>query len=291
MKVKRLDFDIWVEGVHVEEHRVSSIVGHVEPICQNITVNIFKCFLQCDDVPLACDLFLKSTFFSTSRSWIPVVVMFRFRVRALLVCESNAFMLTRATRTAGIRHPGIIRIPDDAFCLSHTCRCRHHVFESFSVFLSRHRRSSAVNFAGWAPCRVTKNFKVNFEDIDVAGSSVVTVIRLGRSRFKVRQLWDDQHRFRPEFVNSLKIEFISSLRIEFINQGLFWNERLGLRINLPIVCARLVQGLQPFLCQAFLRISSDDPTREHVHSVSIEDSLRALRAHVLNEGTTSVFRL
>ena len=26
-----------------------------------------------DDVPLACDLFLKSTFFSTSRSWIPVV--------------------------------------------------------------------------------------------------------------------------------------------------------------------------------------------------------------------------
>ena len=32
MKVKRLDFDIWVEGVLVEEHRVSSLAGHVEPI-------------------------------------------------------------------------------------------------------------------------------------------------------------------------------------------------------------------------------------------------------------------
>ena len=52
--------------------------------------------------------------------------------------------------------------------------------------------------------------------MDVEGSSVVTVIRLGRSRFNVKQLWDDQHRFRTVFVNSLKIEFISSLRIEFI---------------------------------------------------------------------------
>ena len=76
-----------------------------------------------------------------------------FRVWALLVCESNAFVSTRATRTAGIRHTGIISISDDAFRLSHTCRfnlgrcgsrlCRHHVFESFSafrsMFLSRHR--------------------------------------------------------------------------------------------------------------------------------------------------------
>ena len=69
MKVNKLDFDVRVEGVFVEEHRASSVVGHVEPMCQNIMVNIFNCFLQCDD----CDLFLKSTFFSTSRSWIPVV--------------------------------------------------------------------------------------------------------------------------------------------------------------------------------------------------------------------------
>ena len=166
---------------------------------------------------ISADLLRVAGLLTASR---PSCVMFRFRVRALLVCESNAFLLIRATRTAGIRHPGIIRIPDDAFRLSHTCRCRHHVFESFSafrnVFLSRHRGSSAVNFASWAPCRVTKNFKVYFADMDVAGSSVVTVIRLGRSRFNVRQLWDDQHRFRTVFVNSLKIEFISSLRIEFI---------------------------------------------------------------------------
>ena len=73
MKVNRPDFDIRVEGVFVEEHRASSVVGHVEPICQNIMVDILNCFLKCDDVPLACDLFLKSTFFSTSRFWIPVV--------------------------------------------------------------------------------------------------------------------------------------------------------------------------------------------------------------------------
>ena len=73
MKVKRLDFDLGIEGVLVEKHSASSVVGNVEPICQNIMIDILKCFLQCDDVPLACDLFLKSTFFSTSWSWIPFV--------------------------------------------------------------------------------------------------------------------------------------------------------------------------------------------------------------------------
>ena len=41
----------------------------------------------------------------------------------------------------------------------------------------------------------------------------------------------------------------------------------------------------------FLRNSFDDPTREHVYSASFEDSFPALRAHVLNEGTTLVLRL
>ena len=45
MKANRLDFDITVEGVFVEEHRASSAVGHVEPICQNIMVDILNCFL------------------------------------------------------------------------------------------------------------------------------------------------------------------------------------------------------------------------------------------------------
>ena len=73
MEVYRLDFDIRVEDVRVEENHASHVLGHVEPTSKNVMVNIFNCFLQRDDVPLACDLFLKSTFFSTSRSWIPVV--------------------------------------------------------------------------------------------------------------------------------------------------------------------------------------------------------------------------
>ena len=72
MEVNRLDFNIRVEGVFVEEHRASSVVGHVEPVREKLVVNIVNRLLQCDDVPLACELLLKSTFFSTSRSWIPV---------------------------------------------------------------------------------------------------------------------------------------------------------------------------------------------------------------------------
>ena len=73
MEVNRLDFDIRVESVFVVENRASSVVGHVESIREKLMVNIINSFLQCDDVPLPCDLLLKSTFFSTSRSWIPVV--------------------------------------------------------------------------------------------------------------------------------------------------------------------------------------------------------------------------
>ena len=73
MEVNGLDFDIKVEGVLVEEHRASSVVGHMEPIREKLAVNILNCFLQCDDVPLAYDLPLKSTFFSPWCSWIPVV--------------------------------------------------------------------------------------------------------------------------------------------------------------------------------------------------------------------------
>ena len=43
---------------------------------------------------------------------------------------------------------------------------------------------------------MAKSFDVYLADVGVARSSVVAVIRLGRSRFNVRQLWDDQHRFR-----------------------------------------------------------------------------------------------
>ena len=42
---------------------------------------------------------------------------------------------------------------------------------------------------------MTTLFKVCFTDVDVAGSSVGTVIRLSRSSFNVWQVWD-QHRFK-----------------------------------------------------------------------------------------------
>ena len=48
-------------------------MGHVEPVREEFVVNVLNCFLQCDDMPFACDLFLNSALSSTSRSWIPVV--------------------------------------------------------------------------------------------------------------------------------------------------------------------------------------------------------------------------
>ena len=45
MKVNGLDVNIGVELDLVEENRASSVVGHVEPICQNIMIDILNCFL------------------------------------------------------------------------------------------------------------------------------------------------------------------------------------------------------------------------------------------------------
>ena len=55
------------------ENRASSVMGHVQPICKNVMIDILRCFLQRDDMPLGCDLLLKGIFLPTSRSWIPVV--------------------------------------------------------------------------------------------------------------------------------------------------------------------------------------------------------------------------
>ena len=61
------------ESVLVEKHCASSVVGHVEPIREKLVVNILNRFLHCDDMPLACNLFLDSALFSAPQSWIPVV--------------------------------------------------------------------------------------------------------------------------------------------------------------------------------------------------------------------------
>ena len=115
------------------------------------------------------------------------------------ILESNVFVLTRSTRTAGVRRPTVVQIFYDTF---HTCCfdsgrcgcvCRHCVFKSFPAFhgvsLSRHWQSCAVNFAGWASRSVTTLFECHFADVDIAGSSVVTVTGFGRSGFNIRQLW------------------------------------------------------------------------------------------------------
>ena len=45
MKVDGLDIDIGVEGVLVEENRVTCVMGHVEPTSKNVMVGILGCFL------------------------------------------------------------------------------------------------------------------------------------------------------------------------------------------------------------------------------------------------------
>ena len=58
----------------------------------------------------------------------------------------------------------------------------------YGVSLPRHWQYCAVNFAGRASRSVTKLFEGHFADVDIAGSSVVTVIGFGRSGFNIRQL-------------------------------------------------------------------------------------------------------
>ena len=71
--VDGLDLDIREEGVLVESHRATSVVGNMEPVCEEFVVHIINRLLQCDDVPFPSNLFFESALSSTSRSWIPVV--------------------------------------------------------------------------------------------------------------------------------------------------------------------------------------------------------------------------
>ena len=63
MKVHGLDVDVGVEGVLVVKNRASSVMNHVEPIRENLVVNIFNRLLQGHIMPLACNLLLESIFF------------------------------------------------------------------------------------------------------------------------------------------------------------------------------------------------------------------------------------
>ena len=145
-------------------------------------------------------------------------------------------MLSRSTRTAEVRRSRIAQTSDDTFSLSHMCCfdsarcgcvCHHYVFKSFPAFrgvsLSRHRQSGAVNFANWTSCHVTKLFEVCFTDVDIAGSLVVTVIRFGRSRVNVWQLWDDQQWLRQIFRNIAWVRLPG--RSTHILQQSLWSHR------------------------------------------------------------------
>ena len=42
MKVTGFDVNTGVEGVLVAENRASSVMGHVEPICKNVMIDMYS---------------------------------------------------------------------------------------------------------------------------------------------------------------------------------------------------------------------------------------------------------
>ena len=73
MKVDGFNTDVRVESVLVEENCAACIVGHVKPFMKNIMLNILRCFLQGNNMPLLRNLLLKSVILSASGPRIPVV--------------------------------------------------------------------------------------------------------------------------------------------------------------------------------------------------------------------------
>ena len=53
MEVNGLDFDIRAEGVLVEKHRASSVVGNMEPVCEEFMVHTSNRLLQGQKVPFS----------------------------------------------------------------------------------------------------------------------------------------------------------------------------------------------------------------------------------------------
>ena len=66
MKVDRFDTDVRFESVLVEENCTTSVMGHVEPTCKNVMIDIFGRLLQVSDMPPAYNLLFEGIFFSAS---------------------------------------------------------------------------------------------------------------------------------------------------------------------------------------------------------------------------------
>ena len=73
VKVDRFDADVRVEGGLVEENRTARKVGHVKSFMQDFVFDILRSFLQGDDMPLSCDLFLDRILLTSSGPRVPVV--------------------------------------------------------------------------------------------------------------------------------------------------------------------------------------------------------------------------
>ena len=73
MKIDRFDADVRVEGVLVEENRTAREMGHMKAFMKDFVFDIVRSFLQGNEVPLSCNLFLKSIFLTSSGPRVPVV--------------------------------------------------------------------------------------------------------------------------------------------------------------------------------------------------------------------------
>ena len=62
MEVNRSNFDILVKGDLAEQHRTPSTMRHIETSRQVLTVKIFICFVQGDDMPFRRNVFFNGSF-------------------------------------------------------------------------------------------------------------------------------------------------------------------------------------------------------------------------------------
>ena len=73
VEVDRFDADVGVESVLVEEHRTACKVSHIKTFMKDFVFDKVRSFLQGDEAPLSCNLFLDSIFCASSRPRISVV--------------------------------------------------------------------------------------------------------------------------------------------------------------------------------------------------------------------------
>ena len=73
VEVDRFDADVGVEGVLVEENCTACEVSHMKAFMKDFVIDVVRSFLQGDEMPLSCNLFLDSIFCASSRPKIPVV--------------------------------------------------------------------------------------------------------------------------------------------------------------------------------------------------------------------------